>query len=129
MTSETPKHSPLPWVYTKDEYGVRRIASRTADGLGPALFCDEPYYPWCADEDTDWELIVRCVNSHEVLVNALKAAREALADAAAQVGLASNHTALTSWPDQREWLINEIGAVTRRPSDQIDAALKLAEGQ
>lgn len=63
------------------------------------------------------------------LVAALKEARCVLEDATAQASLCANQTALTSWPHQRDWLINAVRSVTRHGIAGIDVAITKAEAR
>lgn len=61
------------------------------------------------------------------LTRALEQARAALEDTAAQASLCANHTALTSWPHQRDWLVAEVRREARAGIKAIAAALTAAQ--
>lgn len=65
MDKHTP-HSQLPW---KVEWNDGALHMRSADG--ESLMCNEQYYPWVPRERKDWDFIVRAVNNHERLLEAL----------------------------------------------------------
>lgn len=68
----------LPWRISNSEddaftmNGAKPVAILTADGRRVA--CNETYYPTAIDED-DAADIVHAVNSHDALVDALKAVK------------------------------------------------------
>lgn len=51
-------NSPKPWTFTK-ENGARYVK----DANGNSIMCDTRYYPWCPDDDEDWQTIVDAVNA------------------------------------------------------------------
>lgn len=59
----------------------------------------------------------------EDVEQALRRARLALEDTAAQASLCAHHTALTSWPHQLKWLVDEVRREANGGIRAIDAAL------
>jgi len=48
----------LPW-YAGDEHPARCIMPPDRTEQDDAILCDRTYYPWCPDEDADWQYIAR----------------------------------------------------------------------
>ena len=64
------KHTPGPWKLIVSSEQQRRIIQAGKH----ALMCDEMYYPWCPENDADWQLIAASPD----LLNALRRAVDAL---------------------------------------------------
>ena len=65
----------------------------------------------------------------DILLAALLAARAALEDTASQASLCVHHTALTSWPAQKDWLVREVRREAQGGINAIDRAIAKAEGR
>ncbi len=113
-----PEHSPLPWTHE----GVYSIS----DANDKTLFCSTDYYPWCSDNDADWPFIVRAVNSHQMLIDALRECREALAASMRVINAAVNDKA-----DIIDCFVDEMEAagVKNGVGVRADAAIRQAEGK
>jgi hypothetical protein len=64
--------TPGPWHFVIED-GERKIAAppKSKDYKREILMCDEPYYPYCPDEDADWRLIAAAPDMLDALKNLL----------------------------------------------------------
>ena len=56
------RHTPGPWTRTGTGDGMRIL-----DAGGDSLFGNETYYPWCSQDESDWDLIAAAPELYEVL--------------------------------------------------------------
>lgn len=73
------EHTPTPWRVFKNKDGTRLVGIGGQDGQG-TLDAGFGVWSWDSPEGiANAEMVVKAVNNHEALVNALAACRDALA--------------------------------------------------
>jgi hypothetical protein len=124
-------HSPLPWRVDANDPIHDADVVRDARGTFVARFGSRvhPFAggQWDVHNPGDPAFVVRAVNAHQALIDALKEVTSGLDDVVAQAGLCAHHIGASE--AQRQWLRNEVLAVASFVMRTALDAIAKAEGR